>query len=82
MKAKAYIVTETNYKSNIVLRTWICLTEEDAAKCLKKRYSIASAYNRRGGMKEPTDCLEYGFFFWHEQTCKYTISEAAMFTAE
>ena len=37
---KLYIVTETNKETNLLLRSWVCFTKDQAAECLKKRYSI------------------------------------------
>lgn len=77
-----YIVTESNRKDNLLLRTWVCLTEEKAKECLKKRYDIACAYNRIAGVADPTDCLEYDFFFWDlldGQEYKYAIIKSETF---
>ena len=79
---KTYIVTETNRKDNTLLRTWVCSTKEMAEKCLKKRYSIACAYNALAGVDKPTDCLEDGFFFWTLSNgieMRYNITEAVVF---
>ena len=75
---KLYIVTETNKKDNLLLRSWVCFTKEQANECLKNRYEIACAYNCIGGVAAPTDCLEHGFFFWtlsDGAEMKYEIQE-------
>lgn len=61
---KLYIVTETNKQDHLLLRSWVCSTKEQANECLKKHYDIACTYNRIGGVADPIDCLELGFFFW------------------
>lgn len=76
---KLYIVTETNAESNLLLRSWVCFTREQAEECLAKHYEIACTYNRFGGSDDPTDCLEDGFFFWDLQNgmrLKYSIGES------
>lgn len=75
---KLYIVTETNKQDNLLLRSWVCFTKEQANECLKKHYDIACTYNRIGGVADPTDCLEHGFFFWtlsDGSVTKYEIRE-------
>lgn len=75
---KLYIVTETNKQDNLLLRSWVCSTKEQAKECLKKHYDIACTYNRIGGMADPIDCLEHGFFFWtlsDGSKLKYEIRE-------
>lgn len=79
---KLYIVTETDKETNLLLRTWVCFTKEEAQECLKKRYEIACAYNRITGVDDPTDCLEDGFFFWKMQNgmeVRYNITESKTF---
>lgn len=79
---KTYIVTETNHKGNTLLRTWVCTTKESAKKCLKQRYNIACTYNRLAGVDDPTDCLEYDFFFWtltNGMEIRYNITKADLF---
>ena len=79
---KLYIVTETSCESKILLRTWVCFTEEQAKDCLKTRYEIACTYNRIGGVEDPTNCLDHGFFFWKlsdGQEYKYNIEESKTF---
>lgn len=79
---KLYIVTETNKESNLLLRSWVCFTKDQAAECLKKRYEIACTYNRIAGVEDPTDCLEYGFFDWkmqNEMEVRYDITESKTF---
>lgn len=61
---KLYIVTETNKETNIILRSWVCFTKDQAKECLKKHYDIACTYNRIAGVDDPTDCTNNGFFFW------------------
>lgn len=82
MSTKVYIVTETDRKTNVLLRYWVCLTEEQAKKCLKKRYDIACSYNRIAGVDAPTDCMDCGFFFWDlsdGQALEYHIKAARTF---
>ena len=79
---KLYIVTETNKETNLLLRSWVCFTKDQAAECLKKRYEIACTYNRIAGVDDPTDCLEDGFFFWkmqNEMEVRYNITESETF---
>lgn len=79
---KLYIVTETNTKDNMTLRTWVCFTKEQANECLKKYYNIACTYNCIAGVDYPTDCLEYGFFYWtlqDGQELRYNITESQTF---
>lgn len=79
---KLYIVTESNNENNLVLRTWVCFTEEQAKDCLKKYYDIACTYNFLSGVDAPADCLENGFFFWKMQNgmeLRYNISDAKTF---
>jgi len=79
---KVYIITESNKEDNLILRSWVCFTKAEANECLKKRYEIACTYNRIGGVEDPTDCLEYGFFFWtlsDGQELKYSIQESKTF---
>lgn len=61
---KLYIVTETYCSSNNLSRSWVCFTEDQAKECLKKRFDFACLSNRIGGIPEPIDCTEDGFFFW------------------
>ena len=75
---KLYIVTETNKENNLLLRSWVCFTKEQANECLKKHYDIAFTCNRIGGVAAPINCLEYGFFFWtlsDGTEMKYEIQE-------
>lgn len=79
---KTYIVTEIFTKDNNLSRIWVCTTKESAEKCLKERYDIACSCNRIAGKEVPTDCLEYGFFFWKLDngiTVKYNITDAEIF---
>jgi hypothetical protein len=79
---KIYIVTESNKESNLLLRSWVCFTEDQAKECLKKHYGIACTYNRIAGLDAPTDCLDNGFFFWRLQNdmeLKYSITESKTF---
>ena len=76
---KLYIVTETSRESNILMRSWVCFTEDQAKECLKKRYEIACTFNSVGGEEKPIDCLEYGFFFWENQNLKYQIEKTETF---
>lgn len=79
---KLYIVTETNKETNLLLRSWVCFTEKQAEECLKKYYDIACAFNQIAGKENPTDCTEYGFFFWdmgNGMELKYTINETKTF---
>ena len=76
---KIYIVTESNRNDNLLLRSWVCFSREEAMTCLKNRYDIACTYNRIGGLDDPTDTLEYGFFFWNLENgteMKYCIIES------
>lgn len=79
---KLYIVTESNKETNLLLRSWVCFTEDQAKECLKQHYDIACTYNRIAGVDDPTDCLENGFFFWKMQNgmeIRYNISESKTF---
>ena len=79
---KLYIVTETNKETNLLLRSWVCFTEEQAKECLKSHYEIACTYNAIGGVEDPTDCTDNGFFFWNLQNgmeLKYSIQETQTF---
>lgn len=80
---KLFIVTEINCQSNLLLRSWVCFTKEEAKECLKKHYDIACTYNRIGGVDDPTDCLEHDFFYWKlqdGQELRYNIEESQTFT--
>lgn len=79
---KVYIITESNKEDNLILRSWVCFTKAEANECLKKRYEIACTYNRIGGVEDPTDCLEYGFFLWtlsNGLELEYSIQESKTF---
>ena len=79
---KLYIVTESNKETNLLLRSWVCFTIDQAKECLKKRFDIACTYNRIAGKDDPTDCLEDGFFFWtldNGMEMKYNITESETF---
>lgn len=79
---KLYIVTETNKETNLLLRSWVCFTEDQAKECLKQHYDIACTYNRIAGVDDPTDCLDCGFFFGtlsDGQELKYNIQESKTF---
>lgn len=79
---KLYIVTETNNDNNLLLRSWVCFTKEQAKECLKTHYDIACTYNRIAGVDDPTDCLDNDFFFWKIQngmTVRYNIQESKTF---
>lgn len=79
---KLYIVTETNKENNMMLRSWVCFSKEEANECLKAHYELACTYNRIAGVSDPTDCLDYGFFFWSlsdGQELKYKIEETKTF---
>lgn len=79
---KLYIVTESNKKDNLVLRSWVCFTEQQAKECLKKYYDIACTYNRLVGVEDPVDCLKYGFFSWslpNGMEVKYDIKKSRTF---
>lgn len=79
---KLYIVTETNKENNMMLRSWVCFSKEEANECLKVRYELACTYNRIAGVSDPIDCLDYGFFFWSlsdGQELKYNIEETKTF---
>ena len=78
-KMKAYIVTETSTDSKLILRSWVCLTEEQAKSCLQKRYDIACAYNIIGGKDKPCNCLDCDFFHWDEMNVKYNIVHATLY---
>lgn len=81
-ETEIYIVTETACESKNILQTWVCLTEEKAKACLKKRYEIACSFCQIGGIENPTDCLEYGFFFWkmdNEMKVKYQIETSQIY---
>ena len=76
---KIYIVTESNKEDNLLLRSWVCFTKEQADACLKERYDIACSYNAIAGKDNPTNCLDSGFFFWNLEngmTLKYNIAES------
>lgn len=76
---KIYIVTESDTKSNFVLRSWVCFTKEQANECLQKQYKIACTYNQIADKDEPTDCTKHDFFFWTLQSgqeLKYEICES------
>ena len=77
---KAYIVTETDIQDNLVLRSWVCLTEAEAVARLQKRYNFACIYNRTDGKREPNNCLDCGFFIWHEMGVKYNLRETTLCT--
>ena len=79
---KLYIVTETFCESRNLSRTWVCNTYDEAMKCLKWRYEIACTFNRMGGLADPTDCTEHGFFFWKDGDLemKYDIKESKTFS--
>lgn len=79
---KVFLVTETSKKDNRVLRSWVCFTKEQANECLKKHYDIACNYNRLVGVDDPTNCLEYGFFYWslpNGMEIKYDIDKTQTF---
>lgn len=79
---KLYIVTETNKETNLLLRSWVCFTENQAKECLKQHFEIACTYNRIAGVETPTDCTENGFFFWsltNGMELKYDIQETKTF---
>lgn len=79
---KLYIVTETDTSTNVLLRTWVCFSMEEARECLKKRYETACAYNRLCGGADPTDCLDMDFFHWRMQNdmeVRYNICESRTF---
>ena len=79
---KLYLVTETNRETNVLLRSWVCFTEDQAKECLKKHYDIACAYNHIAGVDNPIDCMECGFFFWtlsDGQSLSYHIQETKTF---
>lgn len=79
---KLYIVTETNKETNLLLRSWVCFTEDQAKDCLKNHYDIACTYSEIGGREKPTDCTDNGFFFWNLQNgmeLKYSIQETQTF---
>lgn len=79
---KTYIVTESNKEDNLILRSWVCFTEDQAKECLKRQFDIACTYNRIAGENDPTDCLDNGFFFWKLQNgleLKYHIVESKTF---
>lgn len=79
---KLYIVTEINAETNLMLRSWVCFTKDQAQECLKKHYDIACTYNTIAGKDYPTDCLEDGFFFWTLESgmeLKYSIEESKTF---
>lgn len=79
---KLYIVTETYCANNMLLRSWVCFTAKEANECLQKRYNIACAYNRIGGLDDPTNCLDCGFFYWKlqdGQEMRYNIEESKTF---
>lgn len=80
---KIYIVTEINADNNLLLRSWVCFTKEQANECLKNRYDIACGYNRIAGVDAPTNCLDMDFFFWEMQngmTVRYNIQESNTFS--
>lgn len=80
---EVYIVTETNAKNNLLLRSWVCLSKKMADECLKERYNIACTYNTIAGVDHPTDCLENGFFFWKlrdGQEMRYNIEKSKMYS--
>ena len=77
-----YIVTECNRGDNLLLRSWVCFTKEQADECLKTRYQIACAFNELKGIKHPVDCLYSGFFFWEMgdgQELRYQIVKTQTF---
>ncbi len=79
---KLYIVTETNKETNLLLRSWVCFTEEQAKECLKNHYEIACTYNAIGGVEDPADCTDNGFFFWelgNGMELKYAIHQTSTF---
>ena len=79
---KLYIVTETDKETNLILRSWVCFTENQAKECLKQHYEIACTYNRIAGVDDPTDCTGNGFFFWsltNGMELKYDIKESKTF---
>lgn len=79
---KIYIVTESNKEDNLILRSWVCFTKEQANECLKKYYDIAGTYNRLAGVEVPTNCLDYGFFSWdllNGMEIRYDIRESQTF---
>ena len=75
----AYIVNEVSTESKIVLRSWVCMTIEKARECLANRYNLAKNANNIGGLKAPTDCLKYDFFFWDEMNIRYDINKANLY---
>ena len=79
---KLYIVTETNCESNILLRSWVCFTHEQAARCLDYHYDVACSYNSIAGTDAPIDCRDADFFYHHLQngmSIRYDIQHSETF---
>lgn len=79
---KLYIVIESNCENNLISRTWVCFTKEQADTCLRKYYDIACTYNRIAGKEDPTNCLDCDFFFWEMDNglkLKYHIETSKTF---